>query len=276
MAEDAWRLHVSLGRRLDVEGCATFFIDVGEGKPLLLIHGWGSSSFSWFRNYRELSRDFRVIAVDLPGFGLSEPLRGGLSLGAVVEHLHRFLTVLGLEPVSLVGHSMGGVVAAAMASWHPESVEKMMLISPAFPVGGRGERRGFSGLVRRKMLARLLAPFLLRESFVKRALLSSVWRRQAIDDEVVAGFYMSIKNSGRALLEASNIIEGFNPVLLEKVKAPVLFLHGERDRWVPLQSSVEAAQRMGAEVIIIPDAGHIPQLERPETVNEAIMKFFMG
>ncbi|MCS7145720.1 MAG: alpha/beta fold hydrolase [Nitrososphaerota archaeon] len=273
MSGDAWRGHLALGKSVYVGGRAVFCVDLGEGESVLLIHGWASSSFSWLRNYRELSRSFRVVAVDLPGFGLSEPLPGGLRLEPLVEHLRGFLEALGVGRVSLVGHSMGGAVAASFASRYADIVERVALINPALSAAGRGPREGFTKLARKRMVARILAPFLLRRGFVRKALLSSVWRKEAIDDEIVTGFYFSIKNSGTTLIEASRILESFHPKFLEELRAPALFILGERDEWVPVKMNIELAEKIGAEVFVVPDAGHIPQLENPKLVNEKLRDF---
>ncbi|MEM0444501.1 MAG: alpha/beta hydrolase [Nitrososphaerota archaeon] len=273
MKGTSWQDHIALGRKILVDGGATFCVDLGQGESVLMIHGWGASSFSFRKNYRELSKSFRAVAVDLPGFGLSEKLRGPLTLISVVEHLYRFIEALGAETVSLVGHSMGGAVAVAFASIYPDKVRRLMLINPSLQVRGHGGRPFFTELVRSRAIAKLLTPFLLNKGFVRRALVSAVWNKEIVDDEMVTGYYMSVKNSGTTLIEATGITDDFHVSLLYMVRAPILFLLGEKDAWVPPDVNIELAKKVGAEVVVAQETGHIVQEERPELFNEALVKF---
>ena len=102
--------------------------DRGAGEPLVLLHGVATSRLVWRRVIERLAHDRRVIAVDVPGFGESEPAGPGFDLDEVAD---RLAAGLGLERFDLVGHSLGGAVAVATAARHPEAVRRLVLVAPA-------------------------------------------------------------------------------------------------------------------------------------------------
>src|SRR5437764_6505507 len=111
-------------RNAIVGGRRLHYVDVGEaaGLPLVLVHGTGGSWQSWLLNVSELSRDRRVIAVDLPGFGRSEPLPPNADMADYADAVAALLAALGVERAIVVGHSLGGVVVMRMALRHPRLV----------------------------------------------------------------------------------------------------------------------------------------------------------
>ena len=105
--------------------------DVGTGPPLILLHGLAGSARWWARNIPALSRSFRVIAIDLPGFGAS-PRGHRLELDGVVDQLVGTMDALGIDRASVIGHSMGGLIAGGLAADRPERVERLVLVDAAF------------------------------------------------------------------------------------------------------------------------------------------------
>jgi pimeloyl-ACP methyl ester carboxylesterase len=110
--------------------------DLGAGPPLILLHGLAGSARWWSRNLPSLSRFFRVIAIDLPGFGASH--RGHwLDLDEVADQLVATMGQLGIDRASVIGHSMGGLIAGGLAADHPERVDRLILVDAAFLSLGR-------------------------------------------------------------------------------------------------------------------------------------------
>src|SRR5947208_2393353 len=99
----------------------------GSGEPLVLIHGLGGSGGWWSRNAGVLGRHFTVYSVDLPGFGAMRRSSEPFSIRGAVGWLHSFLHALGLERVSLIGHSMGGLIAAVFAAECPARLHRLIL-----------------------------------------------------------------------------------------------------------------------------------------------------
>ena len=123
------------GRMLSVDGVGIHCLEAGQGPALLLIHGLGASTFTFRRILPDLARRFRVVAVDLKGFGFSErPAAGDYSLSAQAALVRQVMDQLGVEKASVLGHSMGGAVAMRLALAYPERVERLILASSASDV----------------------------------------------------------------------------------------------------------------------------------------------
>ena len=269
----SWAEHVASGKRADVRGLEVFYVDRGAGDAVVLVHGWASSSFSWRRNLPHLSRRFRVIALDLPGFGLSQRLPGGLDLEPVRDVLLGLLDRIGVEVFNLVGHSMGGAISAYVAAKAPERVRRLVLVNPSL-FGAEGGRRPLAiKLARRRPIGDLMVRFMVRRSVVRSVLERVYVRREALDEETVDGYYESVRNSGKTLIEAFRIIQGFNPALLRSVRCPVLFVLGRHDVLVPYELSLGLAREIGAEVFVDETSGHNVHEENPEEISRVIAEF---
>lgn len=269
----SWAEHVASGIRTTINGVEAFYVDRGEGNPVVLVHGWASSSFSWRRNVPALSERFRVIAPDLPGFGLSQRLPGGLDLESVRAFLLDLLESIGVDEFSLVGHSMGGAVSAYVASMNPDRVRRLVLINPS-PFGAGVGRRPFAvELVRHRPLSDIAVRFSVRRSVVRRVLERVYVRKEVLDEETVTGYYESIRNSGRTLIEAFRLIRSFRIDYLRSLRCPVLFVLGRRDELVPFELNERLARELGAEIYVDDGSGHNVHEENPEEVNRVIADF---
>ncbi len=269
----SWGEHVASGSRILVNGVETFYVDRGSGKVVVLIHGWASSSFSWRYNIHQLSNSLRVIAPDLPGFGLSKPLSAGLHLDSVVKHIARFLEILDVGKFSLVGHSMGGIVAAYLATRSVDNVEKLVLINPSFFVTEDGRMSFIMKIARRRPWGGILSRFLISKFFIRYALKRVYVKKHVVDDMLVEGYYESVKNADASLLDAVNISREFSLDVLSGIKCPVLFILGKLDTLVSCAKNNELAERIGARVFVDEGSGHNVHEESPEEVNRVIIDF---
>jgi pimeloyl-ACP methyl ester carboxylesterase len=230
-------------------GRAVVAYDVaGDGPPLVLVHGLAGSSRWWRHNVPALSRQFRVHTVDLVGFGGS---RGGppFALAEAPAILGDWLRQLDLAPCALVGHSMGGLVAADLAATRPELVARLALVdAAALPVGRRYARHlwGLAGIARRARLS--LLPVLLADSLRAgpRTLLGAIWQILSADISPRLG----------------------------AIQAPTLVIWGEHDTLLPLAMGEQLrASIPRAELAVIRGAGHNPMWERPAAFNDALLAF---
>ena len=148
-------------REIQVRNIKVVCIDEGEGpQALLLIHGLGSNVKGWLRNIPAWSQDFRVIAVDLPGYGKSDKGHYAYSLSFYARVLTEMMDKLDLAEATFVGHSMGAQIAMVAAMQYPERVNKLVLISPAgFERFEEGEGDWLSGVV---------TPELVRDTSIRR------------------------------------------------------------------------------------------------------------
>lgn len=121
-------------RYVQVDGIKMRYIDTEDARKksvLLLIHGLGGSADSWNYNTDDLSKKARVIAIDLPGFGLSDKPRIDYTIRFYTETVAKFIGLLGIGSVSILGSSLGGQIAAEIAINYPTLVRRLVLVSPA-------------------------------------------------------------------------------------------------------------------------------------------------
>lgn len=244
----------------------------GSGEPLVLIHGLGTNRRVWSEVASALARRLSAIAIDLPGFGDSPPAGEGFALDQVADHIHAGLREQ--PPYDLLGHSLGGAIALTLARRHPERVRRLILSAPA----------GFR--TRPRPLAQALgavAPALLRgRRIIGGPLVQSPTARRALLWGALHDARGISATRARSMLEASRgasrLGEATEAALqadlasdLEALDCPVGLIWGERDPLMP-EATTDAirSHRPDAPVEVIPDAGHVVQLERPEQFAEAV------
>ena len=115
-------------RTIQIKGHTIFYVAKGEGDPLLLIHGYGAGFWVWEKQMDSLSRDYKVYALDIIGYGYSDRPKIEYTPEAYIHFLRDFMDGLGIERASLIGNSMGGGIAWAAAALFPERVKKLILI----------------------------------------------------------------------------------------------------------------------------------------------------
>ena len=261
------------GRFIEVEGIRLHLLEQGEGEPIVLIHGLGGSTFSFRFTIPALAERYRVVALDLKGFGYSaRPPKGDYSLTAQAELVVGLMNQLGIERTAIVGHSMGGGVAMRVALTSPERVSRLILVDS---VGGSTEeRRRRFGFLARPFLPFVAAFALGRSKAFERGLRSAVHDPTFVTPEVVEGYTRPFRVKGhlRSLetFVASGRRDGDLP--LEDISQPALVLWGEHDRWLRLAQGEELARRIPeARLDVVPAAGHLPLEEQPDYCNAAIL-----
>jgi pimeloyl-ACP methyl ester carboxylesterase len=273
-------------RFIEVNGITVHYKMAGSGRPaLVLLHGFAASTFSWREVIGPMSEWGTVVAFDRPGFGLTErPLqwtgRSPYSPEAQPDLTVGLMDALGIERAVLVGNSAGGTVALLTALTYPERVEALVLVDPAIYV------RGMTPAWLRPFLntpqMRHLGPLLARQiqdwgvDFAR-----SAWHNpEKLTPEIWEGYARPLRaeNWDRALWE---VTRASRPLGLEKrlgeVRVPVLVITGDDDRIVPTQQSVRLAGEIpGAQLVVIPECGHVPQEECPGPFLEAVEAFLRG
>jgi len=251
------------------------FVEAGEGAPIILIHGFGASTFSFRHTIPELARHFRVIALDLKGFGLSErPPGGDYSLTAQARLVNEFMESTDIPRAAVLGHSMGGEVAMRLAINHPERVERLILVDSA---SGREVRHRAPGSRFLRPLLPVVALFTLHSRRFRRlSLRSAVYDPAHLTPEVLDGYFRPTRIRGhlRGLGELMASRGNDPPLDPSAIVQPTLILWGEEDRWLPVSQGQHLHEQIcGSRMVIIPKAGHLPLEERPEESNRAILKF---
>lgn len=263
-------------RYLEVDGLRLHYSEEGSGPPLVLLHGVAASLHTWDGWAAELAQHYRLIRLDLPGCGLSDPLRQRAHY--TPEHtaglFERIRQRLGLDRFHLAGNSLGGFFSWYYAAHYPERVDKLVLLSPiAYP---QALPRMFGLLTAWGIgeMARFVSPRFVVEQSVRRV----YGDPRAVTSRVVDRYHELVchRRNRHALVETVRRIKLFatDPVLsthVRKLRAPTLLMWGAKDRLVP-PALIENWMRDVAhlELKVYPDAGHIPMEEYPtETARDA-------
>jgi pimeloyl-ACP methyl ester carboxylesterase len=274
------------GRLLRVAGVQTYVEEAGpeSGQAVILIHGFGGSTFSWRETIPALAAaGYRAVALDLKGFGLADKtLAADYSHAAQAEFVIAVMEALDVEQATLIGHSMGGNVAAHLALAQPERVEKLVLVDAAIVPGGDGGPpfSGASWLARfppAQRWARLLLRTAVDEARFRSILNSAVYDPVFVDDALVSGYRRSVlvEDWDLALLGiVRDSRDNALPAAPGSLAMPVLLIWGEADTWVATaQGEWLAATISGAEYVTIDKAGHLPMEEQPELFNRILLDF---
>jgi pimeloyl-ACP methyl ester carboxylesterase len=274
-----WPAH---SHQIEVAGTQLHYVDIGEQgreRPIVFIHGLSGQWQNWLENIPRFSRARRVVAMDLPGFGCSPMPNRKITIeyyGMVVAEL---CSELGLAPAVIVGNSMGGYVAAELATRNPEVVERLMLVSSA----------GVSQMdvAKRPVLALAKAAGLLAASNVAQM-------RMAASRPKLRHWVMSLVARHPSRLKPDVIFEGlmkgankpgFEDALranleydlrdrLPQIGCPTLVVWGDKDMIIPVKDADRFVELIeGSRKVIFEDTGHVPMLERPPTFNDCLEEF---
>jgi pimeloyl-ACP methyl ester carboxylesterase len=267
------------GGRADPARTEVNYVEVGEGKPLILVHGLGGCWQSWLENIPHLAHSHRVIALDLPGFGDS-PLPGWeVTIEAYGRLLSLLFEQLDTGPVTLVGNSMGGFVSAEEAVSNPAAVTRLALVSAAGVSHARAYRRPAETAGR---MARAAAPLALRyrEHSLRRPKLrhrifsNLFYRPNELRPELIWEItHPGINSPG--LVAAIRALSGYDIIdRLEGVEIPTLIVWGQNDYVVPPDDAFEYKRLIPhAELVIFERCGHLPMAERPVRFNRLLDHF---
>jgi pimeloyl-ACP methyl ester carboxylesterase len=272
-----WREHL---REIDIVGAGVNYVEMGEGPPLLFIHGLGGCWQNWLENIPHFARTRRVIALDLPGFGSSPMPPWEISIPAYGRFLRDFCERLGVDRCSLVGNSMGGFIATEVAITEPERVDDLTLVSAAGITWAQARREPAEMLAR---MGRAAAPLVIRfemsaikRAKVRRRLFGGVFhdpnalRRELLWENVVPAF------ESPGSFDAMRTLVGYDiRNRLEEIGVPTLIVWGRNDHVVPVPAAFSYKKRIGdnAELVIFDGCGHVPQMERPVRFNRVLDRF---
>jgi pimeloyl-ACP methyl ester carboxylesterase len=283
------------GRSRTVElGGPVHYVDYGgdaAGPVLVLVHGLGGSHLNWDLLAPLLTDSARVLAIDLPGFGRSEPGGRKASVSNNVAVLGRFLDEVVGEPAVLVGNSMGGMVSILTAADRPASVRGLALLDPAIP----GPRRAQDRLVALTFAAYavpLVGERFLRRNRTRKDAVTRVRETLqlcgvdpgAVPAELIArsvsllderrdveGMDRAFLGAARSLLRILADPRRYRRAMAE-IAVPVLLLHGDRDRLVQVAAAREVASAHPHwRYTELPGVGHVPQLQVPDRVAKELL-----
>ena len=254
-----------------VEAGKLRFVRLGEdGEPVVLIHGFGGDLDTWLFNSEALASDRTVYALDLPGHGGSTKDVGAGDLGVLVGALRAFLDSQGLERGHLVGHSLGGLVAAALAREQPERALSITLVDSAGlgPEIDREYIEGFVAAESRRDLKPVLQRLFVDEKLVNRQMVNDVLKYKRLD---------GVQEALRTMAD-SFFSEGRQQHLvgdeLASLSVPLMVVWGEEDRIIPVEHANAVPE--SAQVERLPGKGHSPHMEAAGRFNELLQGFLAG
>jgi len=272
-----WRRH---RRQIDVVGARANYVEMGEGPPLLLVHGLSGAWQNWLEQIPHFARTHRVIAVDLPGFGASPMPPWEISIASYGRFVHDFCERLGVASCAIVGNSMGGFIATEVAITEPDRIEKLVLVSAAGITWARARREPAAVIGR---VGRAAAPLALKFqlSGIRRPGLRHLGFRGVFHDPNGLRREMLWENIVAALqspgyFDAMTTLVGYDiRHRLEEIEDPTLIVWGRNDRVVPVPAALSYKRRIGenAELHIFDKTGHVPQMERPVRFNRLLEDF---
>ena len=269
-------------RFLRVNGIRISYVDIGDGPLILLLHGLGHSTHGWRKVIAPIAAaGYRVMAVDLPGFGYSDK-PGNYTIEMYVDFVTDWLDLHCVGRAAVVGNSMGGAITAAFAGLHPDRTGAAVLVDP----GGFGKDVTWLLRLAGLRLVRFLPRRISRRQ-VRRGLRYVFANPKLIEDEDVDRIVelSDLPGAREAFLEIAHNAIGLRGVrpgqqlgdIAARITAPTLVIWGDRDRIIPPAQAQLANQAIPqAQVAIIENCGHVPQLEAPERFTELVLGFLSG
>jgi len=248
------------------------YTDAGAGIPLLFIHGFPLNRHLWDPQVAGLADVARVLAPDLRGHGDSQPTPGAYTMDIFADDLNSFLDELGItQPVVVCGLSMGGYTAFAFYRKYSQRMAGLILTATRAAGDSpqkRDERDAAAAKARNEgitvIIAGMLPKLFSSNTYIERpeltAQITSIMKSTSVDGVVGDLSAMKGRQDSTGMLAEINI--------------PTLVIHGVNDQIVPLDEARQMAAAIpNASLDIIPDAGHLPNLERPDLFNASICSF---
>jgi pimeloyl-ACP methyl ester carboxylesterase len=276
-----WRQYL---RRVELPGADVNYVEIGEGEPIIFVHGLAGCWRNWLENLPHFGRTHRAIAIDLPGFGHSPMPSWPIGMPAYGRLIHDFCEKLGIDRVAaLVGNSMGGFVGTEAEIERPSRFDKLVLVSAAGISFAEVEPRPGEALLRTAFegvmpfLAQPHSTWLTRPRGRKVAFGSIVrnpnrLRPELLQEQVVPG------PNSPAFIDALASINGYDTRhRLAEIEIPTLIVWGLNDRIVPVEAAIGYHRLIkGSHMELFERTGHLPQLERPARFNALVDDFLAG
>lgn len=258
-----------------VAGARVHYRDEGAGPDLVLLHGMFASLHTWDGWVDELRDDYRVLRVDLPGFGLTGPWSRDYSIDSYVAFLEAFAAALDLDSFALAGHSLGGAIAWRYALEH-DRVAKLALVAP---YGYRSRRYPLAVTLCRIPVVSRLLPIATPRWFVAYNVRSAFGDRRRITPETIDRYHALLMRDGNreAALRAIRRLRPRRTDDLEALGVPTLVLWGTADRWIHVGNAARFARDIpDCAVVTYDGGGHVLMEERPARTAHDVRAFLAG
>jgi pimeloyl-ACP methyl ester carboxylesterase len=260
-------------RFIDINGINTHFTQQGAGEALLLLHGFASSTYTWRNVVDSLAKDFKVNAIDLPGFGLTQALNTTPTVEAYAEFINDFMQTFGINDAVVMGNSFGGEISWRFALKYPQRLRALILVDAA---GYPHASPMIFKLLRVPLLGEMIAG-INAKAIVRKNLQQVFVDDGLVTDEVVDNYYYRLLKEGnretvlaRARMKPDTLYKS-----LSQIRQPALIIWGEQDIWAPVEFAHRfAADIPNAQLAVLPNCGHVPQEEKPQEVARLVREFW--
>lgn len=262
----------------DIQGVQLHYRDEGnaDAPVLVLLHGIMASLHTWDGWVSELKNDFRIIRVDIPGFGLTGPYPDGIyNIDKSVEMVDLLMKQLDIDTFFLAGNSMGGYISWNYALAHPEKVERLILLDSA---GHAFDPPMILALLDTPVLQDSMA-YVTPRFVVSQTVREVYGDADKVTDPVIDRYHRLMLREGNreAVVDVFASLQEADPSGIKDVEVPVLIMWGELDRWIPPEHALRFRDQIDdAELIMYPGAGHIPMEEIPQKTASDARDFFMS
>lgn len=271
-------------RSAEVNGIRMHYVEAGSGPAVILLHGWPQTWFAWRDTIASLSSQFRVIAPDLRGTGLSERAASGYDKQTIATDIRHLITQVGLAKAHVVGHDMGGKAAFVLAKLHPECVDRLVLVDCLIPgtevtdaLKGGAWHYGFHMAPQipemltkgreRAYIAAQIRNWSFRKNAVGDRAIDEFASHYASDGGMTAGF-----NFYRELRRDAELVSGLQS---RRLAMPVLTIGGEHSAGTRLADAVRDHADNLRE-LIAPGSGHFVAEEAPDFFRVSLTQFLSG
>ena len=264
---------------VEINGMQVHYRDEGNGFPIVLMHGTAASLHTYDAWTKQLSKEYRVIRLDLPAFGLTGPNKNAdYSIGSYTKFLSQFLEKIKVDKFYLVGNSLGGNIAWNYAAEYPEKVLKLILIDasglPTFT-----PQPPIFKMAKTPILNSLF--LYITPKFIIRKNIEQVYAdKLKVTDALVTRYHkMSLRTGNRkAFIDRAktdfNLAEKVNLVKLKSVKTTTLLIWGAKDTWIPLGNGKRMDSMLpNSKLVILKNSGHVPMEENPKESLEFLKSF---
>lgn len=266
---------------IEIDGLQVHYRDEGKGFPIVLLHGTASSLHTWDDWAKELTKNYRVIRMDLPAFGITGPNKNAdYSITAYTTFLHQFLMKINVDRFYLAGNSLGGNIAWNYAAEHPEKIKKLILVDASGLPTNKPQPAIFK-LAKTPILSSLFL-YVTPKFFIKKNMKEVYGDENKITNALITRYHkmaLRVGNRQAFIDRAKTDFKLGAKVNLDKfksIKTPTLLIWGAKDSWIPLNNGKRMDLLLvNSKLVVLENAGHVPMEENPAE-SLGILKSFLN
>ncbi len=261
---------------INIDGMQVHYRDEGTGVPVVLIHGTGASLHTWDDWTATLKENYRVIRMDLPAFGLTGPHpKQKYNIHSYTHFLDTFFSQLRIDSLYLVGNSLGGQIAWNYAADNSNKVKKLVLIDPSgYPTN---KKPSFIFRIAKTPIINSILRYITPKSIIRKNLEQVYFDDQKITDELVNRYHQLALREGnrQAFIDRAKTSFVDNTHKLKTLRVASLILWGAQDEWIPVSQGDKFIRDIpSAQLIVLPNTGHVPMEENPQKSVRHAIDFF--